>query len=115
MERSHWANYVEERLGVHTIENEDGFVTYHFTNGACYIVDVYVVKEKRKTGTAKKFLALLEEESLGAGIMTLVGQVNPLAAGATDSLKMQFALGFEIETVAPNGTIFLKKSLKVGE
>lgn len=115
MKPSHWARYVEERLGIKTIEDEDGFVTFHFTNGCCYIVDVYVVPEKRKSGITKKYLAQIEEEALGAGICTLVGQVNPHAEGATESLQFQFSLGFKLETVGANGVIFLKKSLKVGE
>jgi hypothetical protein len=61
----HYANYIKERENSEIIWNEDGFITYKILdNGSqVYIVDLYVIPEKRKTRVATNFANMVIEKN----------------------------------------------------
>jgi len=108
---SHYGQYISERLGKSLIEDENGFATYFMVNDVCYIEDVYVIPEKRKTGIVFAYADKIVEEAKAKGMKVLIGTVKPSAAGSTVSLKVLLAYGFQLES-AVEDFIFFKKSLE---
>jgi GNAT superfamily N-acetyltransferase len=72
-----------------------GFATYHINvNGECYIEDIYVIPEERRSGLATKMadgIAFIAKEK-GCNILT--GSVVPSAKGADDSRNVLASYGF---------------------
>jgi len=60
---SHYGDYMEELIGRGIVENESGFATYEFVDGylGCYITDIYVIPEKRKSDIGFKFVEEINE------------------------------------------------------
>ena len=60
---SNYGKYVKEREGKEIIEGDWGFATYLLEKDLLYVVDVYVVPEKRRKGLAKSIFNKLEIEA----------------------------------------------------
>lgn len=107
-----YGDYIRERLGKAIIENDDGFATYYFVNEkTCYIEDIYVRPEARRTHAASKMADEITEIAKKNGCTDLVGSVAPQAFGATESMKVLIAYGFKID-VSTNDLIYLKKNIE---
>lgn len=108
-----FGDYIKEREGKHIIEDEDGFATFVYCGDGlqeCYIVDIYVKPEKRKDGIASKYADLITEIARAEGCKILSGSVDPRTSGATSSLKVLLAYGFEVVGTA-NSLIWFKKEI----
>lgn len=57
-----WGLYIAEREGADIIYNDDGFVTFKMQEDGLYVIDVFVVKEKRKTGAVQELWDSLIEK-----------------------------------------------------
>lgn len=91
-----YAQYVREREGKEIVETDDGFATFYFTNGFCYIEDIFVVPAKRKSGIAAELANQISEIAKKNGIKKLLGSVSPKAKGADASMKVLMAYGFKL-------------------
>lgn len=107
---SHFASYIYERQGKSIIEDEHGFATYYYIKDACYIEDIYVAQDSRRSGVGSKYADMIAEEAKSKGYTKLMGSVNLTTNGATDSLKALLAYGFQLAT-ANNNIIFLLKDI----
>jgi len=108
---SHFGSYIYERQNKSIIEDEDGFATYYFVEGLCYIEDIYVVPAKRKSGIAAKYADQIAAEAKLKGAKALIGTVKPSTQGSTESLKVLLAYGFRLETCVQD-FIFFRKNLE---
>lgn len=107
-----FADYIKERCGMGTIETEDGFATFQYVNDEMvYIVDLYVVPEKRKLHVATAFADKIVEEARKIGRKTLIGSVDTGTKGAEDSCKVLEAYGMTIFKIA-EPMVFYYKSIE---
>ena len=105
-------SYAEEKgFGPRFFHVEDaGFAIYHLNPDHCYIEEIYVLPELRKSGIAKKMADEISVIAKGRGLSTLVGSVNLKAAGKESSMKVLLAYGMELAET--NGDmIYLKKEI----
>lgn len=97
------ADYSEEKgQGPRVIYSEGiGFATYHLNPEECYIEDIYIVPEKRKSKEAAtladKIIVIAKERN----IKLLTGSVNLKINGKEDSMRVLLAYG--MSPVATNG------------
>ncbi len=109
-----YGRYVRERENLGIVEDEHGFATYRFMDDCktCYIVDIYIVPLMRKLGHAAKLADQIEELAKKDGCKYLLGSCDPTTNGASSSLKVMLAYGFELSGM-DDQLIYLKK--KIGE
>lgn len=111
-----YGDYVKEREGRQIIEDENGFATYVYCGPElkeCYIIDIYVKPEMRKSKVASKYADQIAEQAKKDGCTHLSGSVDPRSKGSTDSLSVLLHYGFELAGVL-NNLIWFKKELKDG-
>ena len=72
---------------------ETGFATYHLNGDECYIEDIYVIPEKRKSHEASKLADSIIEIAKNSGAKLLTGSVNIKANGKENSIKTLLAYG----------------------
>ena len=111
---SHYADYLNEREGVETLEVPEGFATYRFEDDgrSCYIVDIYVEPKSRKSHVASKLADMITVVAKEAGCERLLGSVAPGTAGDTESLKVLLAYGFRLAGYhVQKGLIFFYKDI----
>jgi L-amino acid N-acyltransferase YncA len=109
---SNFGKYISERQDKLIKESEHGFATYYFSGSYCYIEDIYVVPEMRKSGIAAKFADEIAAEAVEKNCLELVGSVKPSTKGSTESLKVLLAYGFKLWR-AHEDFIWFKKTLEV--
>lgn len=78
-----------------------GFATYHLNENECYLEDIYVVPEKRKSKEASSMASAIVEIAKEKEIKVLTGSVCLKAKNKTASMKILLAYG--MEPVAVNG------------
>jgi hypothetical protein len=105
-----YSEYIKERTNKIVYENDDCFAVVSFTNDCVYIEDIFVVKEKRHLGLAKKLADLICFEAKSKGYKILLGSVCPYAEGSTESLKILLAYGMKLVS-SDKDLIFFKKEL----
>lgn len=107
---SQYADYIRERSFDEIVETECGFATYRFLEGgkSCYIVDIYIVPESRKTGAASAIADSIVEIAKARGCTELLGTVCPSAKAATASLKVLLAYGMALKSSSSDLVVFRK-------
>lgn len=106
-----YAKYLKEREDKDIIESEKGFATYKiFDNGECYLQDIYVIPDERKSGLATEMTDKVVEIAKERKCNLLLGSVCTNDKYATRNMKVFLAYGMEIYNNV--GTmIFLKKDI----
>lgn len=108
-----YAQYIKEREDKEVIESDEGFATYKiFSNGECYLQDLYVIPEKRKSGLAIEMTNKVVEIAKEHGCHTLVGSVCSEDKSATKNMKIFLTYGMQIHKIIGN-MIFLNKKIGV--
>lgn len=105
-----YAEYLHEKTDVKMLESPNAFATYVFTDRGCWIKDIYVKPEFRKTSVASDLANMISEIAKSKGIKTLLGSVIPSNKNSTDSLKVLLAYGMTLESCG-NDFILFKKEL----
>lgn len=103
-----YAQYIQERENKAIVENDKGFATYHFVQEYCYIEDIFVLKEYRKSGLAASFADQITEIAKSKNYNKLLGSVDIRANGATESVKVLLAYGFRVLNTETNLIYFVK-------
>lgn len=89
---------------------EVGFATYHLNQGECYIEDIYVVPEKRRTREGTRIAEEIVLIAKSNGINLLTGSVSLKANGKEASIKSLMYYG--MSPVATNGDmIYFSKEI----
>jgi GNAT superfamily N-acetyltransferase len=106
-----YGDYIAEREGKQIVESEKGFATFKvFDNGECYIQDIYVIPECRKTNLGKQMADEVSEIAKNRGCKLLIGSVCTEDKHATRNLQIFLSYGMNIYKNV--GTlIFVKKDL----
>lgn len=106
---SMYARYLTERTQDHILETEQGFATYRFTDEkTCYIVDIFVEKDFRKSGVASDIADQIVGIAKKRGCTSLLGTVVPSARGSTASLKVLLGYGMSLDSSGPDFIVFRK-------
>ena len=113
---SHYGDYIKERLGKLIIESDKGFATYFFIEhpkhgSVVYIEDIYVVPEFRRSRAGTELADFVVDVAKGRGIKVLLGSINPLANGSTESMKALIWYGMKLDCIH-NDLIYLYKDLE---
>lgn len=109
LEPSLYAMYVYEREGKQIIESDRGFLTYSFFEDKCYLENLFVHPDFRKTHEASKMADKVAEIAKTKGCKKLIGSVTPSTRGSDDSIKVLQAYGFKLESSTNNFIIFTKE------
>jgi GNAT superfamily N-acetyltransferase len=104
-----YAQYVKEREGYDTIEDEYGFATFKIDGEECYIRDIFVVNGFREHGSAAKLADFIADHAKKVGCTHLLGSVYVDEQG-TASLKVLLGYGFKLSH-ADGNMIYFKKGL----
>lgn len=90
-----FTDYKKERENKEAIEVDGGFCTYIINGELVYIEDIFVAKDKRRSGLA--FLMADQVVTLAKehGCKRLLGTIDPSTIGAPESLKLLMAYGLK--------------------
>lgn len=91
-----YARYIGEREGSQIIENENGFITYKINGEECFLVDMYVRMEVRRSGEGRKLLNELIKIAKGHECKFISANIYTVDHGATNTLKAALISGFEL-------------------
>lgn len=106
-----YADYLLERTHDQIVETEYGFATYRFLNTKqCYIIDIYVKPENRKTYRASEMADKIAEIAKEKGCCELLGTIVPSTRGSNTSLNVLMAYGMKLSS-AQNDLIIMKKDI----
>lgn len=103
-----FGDYIKERENKEIVEDSTGFATYSYLPQGVYIQDIYVAPDYRHAGTAAKFADQIAVIAKEKGHTKMYGSVMPSAKGATSSLKVLLAYGFQLDSAGPNAIIMVK-------
>lgn len=106
---TNFARYIYEREGKQIIEDQNGFATFCYITDACYIEDIYVVPDKRKSGIAAGYADQIAAAAKSKGISRLLGSVKPSANGSTESTKVLLSYGFKLLSSTNDFIYFVKE------
>jgi predicted GNAT family acetyltransferase len=104
-----YGQYILEREGKQILENEHGFFTFKFYGEECYIEDIFIKKDSRRSGIATDMANTVAEIARGAGCKVLTGTCVPSTHGATESMKAMFSYGFRIHSSQHDKIILIKE------
>lgn len=104
-----YSEYIKEREGKSILETKTGFAVYVIEGDECYIEEIFVIKEFRKSSVAREMADEISEIAKGRGCKFLTGTVDPNANASTDSLKILLAYGFELHSIKGPLIVFTKK------
>lgn len=93
---SKYAQYIKERDGLETYENDYGFMTYSFFPDiqAVYLAEIYVIPEKRNTPAAFRLFQRLCNLAKAEGYSKILGSVDETTANSDYSEKLMKKLGW---------------------
>jgi GNAT superfamily N-acetyltransferase len=111
VQASAYGRYIAEREGYQIVENEAGFMTFIITGATCYIRDMYVEPEFRRTREGTKLADQVTEIARKLECKYLLGSVNPKTIGKTASNKALLYYGFELLGAADDGLIYFQKEI----
>lgn len=103
------AEYKLEREGKGTYEEERGFATYLIKGEECYIEDIFVKKEYRRSRVGDSIGNAVQEIAKKAGCKYLTGTVYPNVGDPTASTLALLYFGFKIMSADKNVIYFLKE------
>jgi ribosomal protein S18 acetylase RimI-like enzyme len=103
-----YAQYIFEREGFSTIECPGGFATYRTQGSECYLRDIYVAPEARKSGLASELTRAVERSAKDAGATILTGTVDPKAKGSSEGLAAMLAYGFKLHSSTADRIVVFK-------
>lgn len=106
-----YGQYIQERENKGIVESEHGFATYKLFPDLqeCYIEDIYVVPEQRKSDLATDMADEISNVAKSKGYKFLTGSVVPSNNNSTASLKVLLAYGFKLLRSETNLIYFIKE------
>lgn len=104
-----YGQYIQEREGKKIIEGEHGFCTYKIYGEECYIEDIFIKKESRRSGIASEMTDLIASMAKEIGCKFLTGTCVPSTYGATESMKAMLQYGFKIHSCVNDKIILIKE------
>lgn len=103
-----YKRFTEERCpSRYVYETEDGFAMYEIEGDRCYIIELYVLPEKRRFGTAKKICEQVGNIARQKECRVILGSWDPRSECASLSLKAILALGLKPLCIDGNLVFFI--------
>ena len=106
-----YEKYAKEREACELIENESAFIFYRISAKECFIADMFVEKEKRKSGEAREIIKALKGIALANECELITGNIFLTDVNANQTLLAALHVGFKV--VAANQS-FLTIAMKAG-
>ena len=105
-----YKRYLEElHPGKSVYSDERGFAVYWIRGEECYIEDIYVEREHRKSRGSHALADAVAKLAHEKDCKYMTGSVVPSANGATLSLKMMLSYGFKVHSAENNLILFIKE------
>lgn len=109
MTPSLYAAYLKERTDDEVLETDTGFAVYRFTTpNTCYIVDIYVHPNFRKSQIASAMADQIVNIAKEKGCTSLIGSVVPSKKNSTTSLKVLLGYDMILDSSANDFIVFRK-------
>lgn len=105
----HLAAYIKEIEDFDSIVMDIGFASYRISGDECYIRDIWINPDYRKSGVASSIADRIAEIAKQQGCKFLTGSVSINIKDPTTSAKVLLAYGFAIHSLLPNGIVFRKE------
>lgn len=106
---SMWAEYIKERQDAESLESDIGFVTYQINKTECFINDMYVKPEYRKSNKASDLIRQLSAIAKAAGCTEITATVCPSANNSTQALHAALHIGFRLKASGNNYVLISKE------
>ena len=106
-----YARYVAERENLSVHETDLGFATWSITGVECYVRELYVLPDYRRTGEGSRLTDHVAAVARERGCTLLTGTVDPRATGADASMLSLLAYGMKPRAVV-DGLVWFAKELK---
>lgn len=107
---SFYAQYLEERTDDLIVETDFGFATYRYLdNHQVYIVDIFIVPDKRRGHLASAIADIIVEAAKARGCTELLGSVVPSAKNSDVSIKALLGYGLKPIGIKDSMVIFKKE------
>lgn len=103
------ARYYKEREGFDFIETDKGFATYKIQGDECYIKDIFIMPEHRRSGHAFELGNQITEIAKVNNCKTLTGSVVPSLKGSTESLQALIKFGFKLNHCTTDFIVVVKE------
>ena len=103
-------SYIKESRGLDCVSGQNGFVTFKINGEECYIEDIYIVDEHRKSGIGSNLMDKVVIRAKEKGCKFLSATVGCRITNPEVSLMSCFGYGFKI-LAAANDIILLKMEL----
>lgn len=103
-----YGDFLKEYHNKEILETDKGYLTYQISNNECYVTDIYVKPEFRRSHAAFDLADEITIIAKERGCTKLVGSVVPSFKGSTENLKGLFLYGFRLQTSAPDFIIVVK-------
>lgn len=97
-----FAQYIKERLNQEVIENESGFIIYNINGKSCFLAEMYIKPDSRKSGLFIELLNELKELAVENDCEHITATIHQYDKGATNSLSSAFKYGFKIHQAHNN-------------
>lgn len=106
-----FADYLKERCNRELLEAPGiGFATYEISGEECYIVDIFISKEHRKSYEASRLADQIVVRAKALGCTYLKGTVDLSTEGTRGSFYALLGYGFE-PVRAQNEVVYFRKEL----
>jgi len=106
---SNYADYIKEREGSRTIEDEHGFLTFKILEDCVFIQDLYIRPESRRMLYASEYADHVTSLAKELGHDKIVTSVDLNALNANQSLKVIMAYGFKLYYLEANEIYLFKE------
>jgi len=106
-------DYLKERLNQDHMEFDSGFIVYSIEGRDCYIHEIYVKPEARRSDVATAMVGAVEYEAALHGCTKLWGNVIVDTNGPEAALAFHLSMGAKIASAKDN-IIVTYKELKDG-
>lgn len=107
--KSNLVEYIKEREGKSALETDKGFAIYEILGKECYLQDLYINPDYRRTGEARKLLNEVSQVAIKAGCEFITTTVSVLAKNPTISTQAILSCNFIIHSVKDNMIYFYKE------
>ena len=106
-----YSQYLSERTNDHILESPLGFATYRYLDDGktVYIIDIFVVPERRKDGWATQIADEIVKTAKARGANKLIGSVVPTAKNSTLSMRVLLGYGMSLDSSTNDFILFRKE------
>jgi len=105
-----YADYIKEREGYDTYEDNNSFFTYTIVNDALYVKDIYIKPEARSEGKSLELGLMAEGIAKELGLNAMLGSVDTGTEGWRRSKKILEKFGYK-EVFTDGTMIYLNKDI----